>query len=128
MAPYRDEEVTCPSCKAPLRAFHTRLCCDACNGIFLDLDDLTTSIIELTGAPPEIAFAGDHPSKRACPRCAATMVDARLDIQLGGKRPKLHPVIARCDAHGVWFETGELAQVLSPLHGAITNHRGNWYG
>src|SRR4051812_27570934 len=51
--PYRDPELVCPACHAKLRVFGQRLCCDACDGILLELADLTTSIAELTGIDPE---------------------------------------------------------------------------
>lgn len=46
--PYRDPEpYACPACHAVLRSFHDRLCCDACGGMMLALDDLAAAVTEI---------------------------------------------------------------------------------
>jgi Zn-finger nucleic acid-binding protein len=117
--PYRDPELPCPACRAPLRTFNARLCCDACNGIFLELDDLARSIADLTGAAPELAFKDDRPGTRRCPRCAAAMTACHLVVTLGHRHPRLPPELDRCGAHGVWFDELELAKIYELLHLAV---------
>lgn len=122
--PYRDPELTCPACNAMLRVFRQRLCCDSCDGILLDLVDLTTSISELTGIAAEIGFVRERPGRRACPRCALAMLACRLDVKLMNKRPTLQPALDRCATHGVWFDAGDLAKVFAALHRAVSLRRG----
>lgn len=120
--PYRGQELVCPACQARLRVFRQRLCCDSCDGILLELGDLTTSISELTGIDPEIGFVRERPGKRACPRCAVVMSACRLDVALMDQRPTLRPVLDRCATHGVWFDANELAKVFEVLHRAVSPH------
>ena len=120
--PYRDRELVCPACHAKLRVFYQRLCCDECDGILLELADLTTSISELTGIDPEIGFLGERPGRRPCPHCARTMSVCRLDVALMNQRPTLRPALDRCVAHGVWFDATELAKVFEVLHRAVSPH------
>lgn len=102
--------------------FRQRLCCDACNGILLELADLTISISELTGGDPQIGFVRERPGERACPRCAMMMSVCRLDVALMDQRPTLRPALDRCPTHGVWFDANELAKVFEVLHRAVSPH------
>jgi len=120
--PYRDQDLVCPACHATLRVFCRRLCCDACDGILLELADLTTSISELTGLDPGIGFLGERLGARVCPHCTRTMSVCRLDVTLMNQRPTLRPALDRCVAHGVWFDATELAKVFEVLHRAVSPH------
>jgi Zn-finger nucleic acid-binding protein len=120
--PYRDPDLVCPACHAQLRVFRQRLCCDACNGILLEIADLTTSISDLTGSDPQIGFVRERPGERACPRCDLMMSVCRLDVALMDKRPTLRPALDRCVTHGVWFDANELAKVFEVLHRAVSPH------
>jgi Zn-finger nucleic acid-binding protein len=123
-SPYRDPERACPACKATLREFRGRLCCDACSGIMLGLADLTMAIEQLTRIAPDVKFIDDpmrgEAGSRNCPHCAATMTPCRLDVTLLEDRPKLKPELDRCGAHGVWFDNEELAKVLEVLRRAVS--------
>lgn len=119
-APYRDPEYRCPSCGATLRSHLERLCCDACRGMFVSVPDLRRSIEELlTGLEAQLAFLDEVATTRECPRCRAAMLRCRLDVHLDRKHPKLKIDLGRCDAHGVWFDRGELERVFELLHAAV---------
>ena len=91
----------------------------------LELDDLTTSIRELTGiVDPTLVFVKEAPGKRACPRCTRAMTACHLDVRLGGEHPKLRPELDRCEAHGIWFDTDELVKIFELLHRAVWKHGG----
>ena len=118
--PYRDPEHLCPSCGATLRIHLERLCCDGCRGMFVTVPDLQRSIEELlTGIEVKLGFVDDAANARRCPRCTAAMTGCRLDVHLDRKHPKLKVDLGRCDAHGVWFDGGELERVFELLHAAI---------
>ncbi|MCE9577996.1 MAG: hypothetical protein K8W52_32995 [Deltaproteobacteria bacterium] len=119
-APYRDQHAACPACQSPLRALGTRLCCDGCSGIFLERADLARSIGELTQDEPTLEFVDDRAGERACPRCAAMMVACALLVQVAGKRARLTSPLDRCDRHGVWFDTLELARSFEAIHALVT--------
>jgi len=108
--------LNCPACgDAPLRELAVgRLVCDRCHGLFTTRDDLAKSIEELGGLETELQFYKDAIGTRACPRCRQAMTACRLRLKFAviDKEPKTHPVLDRCDTHGVWFDELELAQVF----------------
>lgn len=110
--PYRDPARRCPACAAPLRPFRGRLVCDACDGLFAPLADLATAIEDLTGVSPELVFERDAVGQRACPACGQPMTRCHLRVTLDGETIAPRPELDRCDAHGVWFDTDELAAVF----------------
>lgn len=118
--PYRDQELACPTCKATLRAFQDRLCCDECSGMLIDFADLARSLGELTLSAPGISFTGDAPTKRTCPRCETAMIRCRIVVALDTQplSPKLD--LARCAEHGVWFDDLELAKLFEEVHGGVS--------
>lgn len=65
--PYRDQNLSCPACQAPLRLFQDRLCCDACNGIFLELDDLERAVVEVTSVAATVIFVEEQPAPGCAP-------------------------------------------------------------
>lgn len=115
--PYRDREMfECPACGQELRAYYTRLCCDACTGIFVTVDDLRQALADHTST---LALAGvglgfrDGPvGKRRCPRCREQMLTCWLDAAFDAAHALPDPELDRCAKHGVWFDVGELAKVL----------------
>lgn len=114
-SPFRDETFRCPACpESGLRTFATRLICDACQGMFVTRDDLVTQIGDLAGVVPELEFFKDKASERGCPRCTQAMIESRLRIRFPviEEDPKTPPRLDRCDAHGIWFDTDELAAVF----------------
>lgn len=102
-----------------MRVFAERLCCDACNGIFVTVEDLARSIAELTASEPTLAFRTGELGARPCPRCATAMTTVKLDVHLDGRHPKLWPELDQCTAHGVWFDDLELAKIFQILHAAV---------
>ncbi|CAN5454330.1 hypothetical protein BH11MYX1_BH11MYX1_54930 [soil metagenome] len=113
--PYRDRERSCPACQQPLRAYQTRLCCDACNGIMVTLDDLATAVNDLTSLTPDFEWAREHPGTRPCPECSETMTSCKLILRLDGHAEHPKPELDRCATHGLWFDHDELAAVFETI-------------
>jgi Zn-finger nucleic acid-binding protein len=112
MTSYRDGERACPSCQAPLEAFHARLVCRSCDGIFVKLADLTEAVEQVTGVSPSFQFADESPGRRACPVCKAAMTTFRLRVRLDSALVETSSAFDRCANHGFWFDVGELAEVF----------------
>jgi Zn-finger nucleic acid-binding protein len=111
--PYRDVEMfECPACGQELRAYLTRLCCDACTGIFIAHDDLTSALDEHARGDAQVGFLDGPVGTRACPRCREPMLTCLLDPTFGLGHALPAPELDRCAKHGVWFDIGELAKVL----------------
>jgi Zn-finger nucleic acid-binding protein len=111
--PYRDMEMfQCPACGEAMRAYYKRLCCDACTGIFIGLDDLTSSLDDFASGTGTIAFRDAGAGARACPRCRAPMRRCHLVAVYGEGSALPAPELDQCATHGVWFDVGELANVL----------------
>jgi Zn-finger nucleic acid-binding protein len=82
--------------------------CERCRGIWLDEDELETllrgdthdpflHLLEQTGAPSTAA-------RCLCPRCDAKLNEFQVN----------HLVLDRCPrGHGLWFDAGELRQLLA---------------
>lgn len=111
--PYRDHELACPGCRAPLRLDGERLCCDACGGVLAPVGDLTTALTELTKLPLEIGFTRERVADLACPRCAAPMSRCRIDLRFD--KTHAHPwrSVFRCATDGVWFPRNRYARFLA---------------
>lgn len=118
--PYRDALLACPGCQAPLRVFDRRLCCDACDGIFLDPEDLQQSLTELTQNETIVGFVADRPGQRLCPRCPTAMVRCKLAVLVAGAKAAPAPELDRCATHGIWFDHLELSRVFEAVHGAVS--------
>jgi Zn-finger nucleic acid-binding protein len=115
----RDEAATCPTCEGhraldPYGENTTRLVCDGCKGVFIALPELERLVAEAKKhAPTDIVEATplvlaatkkDEPLRR-CPRCVTMMT-----------KHDLHGIVVdRCEAHGLWFDHEELAQVLQKI-------------
>jgi len=115
--PYRDQRLACPACNAPLRAYEKRHVCDACDGMFLDLVDLSKAIYDLTSVEPVFEYAGEAPGKRLCPHCGASMSTCKLRVVVETEIAKPRPTLDRCAEHGIWFDGEELATVFQKVHG-----------
>ncbi len=102
----------CPACGQELRAYFTRLCCDACTGIFVAHGDLSKALDDHASGSAEIGFVDGQLGTRACPRCREPMLTCRLDAAFGLEHALPSPELDRCAKHGVWFDVGELANVL----------------
>jgi Zn-finger nucleic acid-binding protein len=123
--PYRQRPNQCPVCGVDLRLFGTRLCCDRCEGIFLTIADLAHSIDELTRVEPAIAFAREQPGHRPCPGCSAAMATCHLELAMMDKVVKPDVELDRCAAHGLWFDTDELAELLLAVERVFGSHGGS---
>jgi Zn-finger nucleic acid-binding protein len=111
--PYRDRELCeCPACGQEMRTYHKRLCCDACTGIFITVDDLRAALAEHASGATAIVFRDRPVGKRACPRCREPMLTCHLDAVFEAAHALPDPELDRCAKHGVWFDVGELAKVL----------------
>jgi hypothetical protein len=126
--PYRDQELACPACKQTLRAFRERFVCDACQGMFVTLPDLTEALNELTGQMPTIEMVDDKGGTRACPKCAATLVRCHLKVVFGEEVAKPRPELDRCDAHGIWFDRDEMAAVFEKAYAKVGHQGGGGTG
>jgi hypothetical protein len=102
---FRDRTVYCPSCAAGLARAGDRLQCESCGGAQVTDGALIAMLAEL--APDDERdltarlAAATSPSRR-CPCCVAYMTAHVLYDTL----------VDRCATHGVWFDAGELEQVL----------------
>lgn len=117
MEPYRSASGACPACNSALREFHTRLVCDACEGIMMSLADLSHGIFDMTSLEPALSFDKEADGKRQCPRCDQAMKRCEVRIELEGHIEKPHVELDRCDAHGLWFDKEELGRVLEKVAG-----------
>lgn len=115
--PYRDQNLRCPACAATLREFRTRQVCDACQGIFLSIADLTGAIHDLTSITATLEFSEERAGTRPCPTCATQMTRCKLRIILEDDIEKPRPELDRCVDHGVWFDDQELARVFERVTG-----------
>jgi hypothetical protein len=106
--PYRLAPLTCLACKLPLRAFGTRLVCDDCGAMMIDLPDLETSLSELDADHLALAFGDREAVPERCPRCELPMQAAPLHRG----RPQLLPRVLHCAKHGAWLPGGVLVNVF----------------
>ena len=95
--------------------YQTRLVCDACNGIMVTLDDLASAVHDLTSLVPQFGWKSEQPGTRACPVCRTLMTACKLIVEIEGSHEHPKPVLARCDAHGLWFDHEELAMVFEKV-------------
>ena len=115
MGPYRDPQHPCPACGRPLRAFLTRLVCDACNGMFLSLEDLAAAIHDMTSVVPAFHYKDEQSGRRSCPRCAAKLTTFKLRLTIENETFAPRPQLDRCATHGIWFDNEELAKVFEKV-------------
>ncbi len=119
--------MNCPVCKTPLSEAGVTQRCAKCEGAWVDsevlvplLEQSANTLVELDWKPN----TEDH--VRACPRCAADMHTVMLGTV----------ALARCEAHGVWFDAKELADVLgqakkfrahTQAHGSLLTRLGQMF-
>jgi Zn-finger nucleic acid-binding protein len=106
----------CPACKVPLivaeRDGVELDVCVQCHGLWLDAGELALLAEKMgrrleAGGQAGLVKAEVEESTRPCPRCDKRMHKAWL-----GNRPRV--LLDTCPAgHGLWFDAGELGQVLS---------------
>jgi len=108
--------VNCPVCtKTPMIVVeHARIeldWCPDCEGLWFDADELEmlTEALGLDAQIPDMMTldkADSTEAPRSCPRCGKNM-----DKVYMGDSPRI--LIDRCpNAHGLWFDAGELGQVV----------------
>jgi Zn-finger nucleic acid-binding protein len=120
MEPYRQAGFRCPTCRtAPLRAFHDRLCCDECTGIFLTEHDFASACGDLAGQETRLQFRGEQATVRMCPRCNQPLVAA--DVVLDPSGVTAH--VLRCTRDGLWCPRGVVAGVFARM-GRVFGGRG----
>ncbi|MGD0784972.1 MAG: zf-TFIIB domain-containing protein [Sedimentisphaerales bacterium] len=108
--------MNCPVCKNPmiileLDRVETDFCTE-CGGIWLDAGELELLFADANQARHLVnSFhqeSGVKEKQRPCPICLKKM----QKIHTGGKNEQV--LIDRCPkGHGLWFDRGELAQVLA---------------
>lgn len=101
----RDQFATCPRCAIALDTTADRKTCGRCHGVFMTEAALVTIIADLVRhTRPALDFSPPHHDDplRSCPECASRM-----------SKHGLHDIeVDRCEAHGVWFDHGELQDVF----------------
>jgi Zn-finger nucleic acid-binding protein len=110
MAPYRDGATPCLRCGVPMETARTGAgqeleTCPACGGAWMDA---AAFLAELRTAQPALAGDGllefnDGSPRRPCPRCGDRMQIVWIELLQ----------LDRCDAHGVWFDPGELDRAVA---------------
>lgn len=112
----------CPACGQPLvvverHGIEADWCpSPECRGLWFDAGELDL-LAEEAGrhiSPENLTHPAPDVRERArrCPRCRKRMQKARI----GGPGGKT--VIDRCPRHGLWFDAGELGEVMRALGGA----------
>lgn len=109
--PYRQAPGTCLSCKLPLRTFGTRLVCDDCGAMLIELDDLEAAITELDTDHMRLAFGDREAVPERCPRCELPMQAAALHRG----RDQLLPRAIHCAKHGAWIPGGVLVALFARI-------------
>jgi Zn-finger nucleic acid-binding protein len=95
-------DLACPVCRGALIADGGRWSCDA-HGVFVENDALVQLMGEISGEPWQMPAPVGAPGERACPVCDARLTIEGIDAIL----------VDRCGTHGIWFDTGELADALA---------------
>lgn len=106
---------TCPRCRETLLAAESApnvRCCEKCGGVFADIEATRRIVSQLDRTLLEIGFSAALGKERkrhdarvvACPECLIAMqrtpiTSAMCEVDV-------------CPAHGTWFDTGELEDVM----------------
>jgi Zn-finger nucleic acid-binding protein len=97
-------ELLCPTCKTALAEAGYTVRCSTCDGAWIGEDALVGMLQERTST---LVFLPWQPrpkdTERGCPQCGKAMQTANLGSV----------ALDRCADHGVWFDAGELASLLS---------------
>ena len=112
-APYRDQELSCPGCQAPLRIEGERLCCDGCGGVLVLVAELATLLGDLTKLPLEIGFTHERASELRCARCGSAMNRCRIDVRFDKTHAQPWRTVFRCGTDGVWFPRDRYARFIA---------------
>lgn len=112
---------TCPRCREtllPIQGVDGTRWCEKCGGVFADLAASKRIVSSLDRVLLEIGFQAslgkgpkrDDTRKITCPECLIEMIRTRIE--------STNCDIDACPAHGTWFDTGELVDVLRALNAA----------
>ena len=125
---YRTAALICPACASPMREFHKRLVCDACEGMLLEVADFQSACADLVGGDPTVELFDRKPSeaerKPVCPKCSAEMGTCRVKV----KDKKLHGAFSICDRDGLWFGRDVLAGVFATITRKLVGYVGGYKG
>ena len=110
----RDERLSCVRCQVELTPVGSEgaLACSACGGEFCDRTALESALQNARLGASSRPYARPVLSLTepicyvACPVCKELMIRRNFGISSG-------VVVDVCSQHGVWFDRGELAQVLA---------------
>lgn len=111
--------MNCPVCKNPMIVLEIEEVeidyCTECGGIWLDAGELELLVGTADKARQLIAsFTASNSSEtpRKCPICLK-----KMEKVLVGKENNHRELIDRCPKeHGLWFDAGELQQILKMAH------------
>jgi Zn-finger nucleic acid-binding protein len=106
---YREVSLSCVRCSAPLverrvEGGHALGLCEQCGGAWMRADEFLVMLREHQPrlALDELPELDDGTPRRPCPSCGAKMAIAWLELMR----------LDQCEAHGVWFDPGELDRAL----------------
>jgi Zn-finger nucleic acid-binding protein len=105
----REANVTCPDCRLPLAACtlddRPALSCKRCDGVWIE-ESVLRSIYQARNkrAMPDPSEFDIGEPDRPCPVCAKAMTHQTYGLTS----------IDVCEVHGIWLDSGELTQILTP--------------
>jgi Zn-finger nucleic acid-binding protein len=104
---FRDGRPRCPSCadESALITKGSWLSCEHCLGVLIPTDEVESMVSSLRVEPFVLPTGTD--GDRTCPSCTSKLAKLLL----------LGVEVDRCAAHGVWFDTKELTNVLEAASG-----------
>ncbi|HTM45614.1 MAG TPA: zf-TFIIB domain-containing protein, partial [Polyangiaceae bacterium] len=108
------DSVLCPRCAMDLvsRAGEGGAECPSCGGVFYDADTLRALLAEVRDAPDAAPYSrpplslNDPVQYLRCPLCPEMMNRHNFGESSG-------VIVDICNKDGVWFDDGELAQVIA---------------
>lgn len=102
-SPFRTAPLACPRCPSSSLGAGALRTCEACQGAWVPEDALHERVSDMQADLPQLAWrhTPSRPS-RPCPECRRMMIAHEL----------FGVPVDRCRPHGVWFDGGELAEVL----------------
>lgn len=102
-SPFRTAPLRCPRCPTGQLGEGALRFCGGCRGAWVPDDALHERVSHMQADLPQLAWR-TTPSRPSlpCPECRAKMTAHEL----------FGVPVDRCRAHGVWFDGGELAEVL----------------
>ncbi len=109
MDPYREKLGGCPACGFGLREFGRRQVCDGCGGMMIAQADLRDAVSDL--GVLEIDVRMQDATSAKCPGCGGALHRAEIVAD----KHAIKVAASACARHGVWFDGGELLELLGEL-------------